>query len=66
MNGPDRLPYRATLFAGLLATPATARMAADPNRLLLASIVAGQATGSGWLPRHLGLGPAGRRRLLRN
>jgi nitrogen fixation protein NifQ len=64
MNGPDRLPYRATLFAGLLATPATARMAADPNRLLLASIVAGQATGSGCLPGHLGLGPAASRYLL--
>ncbi|AXS79744.1 nitrogen fixation protein NifQ [Dechloromonas sp. HYN0024] len=59
MNGPDRLPYRSTLFAELLAMPvATARAAADPNRSLLASLVAGQITGSGCLPTDLGLGKA--------
>ncbi|MGB4065854.1 MAG: nitrogen fixation protein NifQ [Azonexus sp.] len=59
MNGPDRLPYRTTLFAELLAMPAaTAKAAADPNRSLLASIVAGQVTDSGCLPADLGLGKA--------
>lgn len=56
MNGPDRLPYRATLLAELLATPAAARYADDPNRSLLASMIAGQSTGTGRLPIHLGLG----------
>jgi len=56
MNGPDRLPYRATLLAELLATPAAARYADDPNRSLLASMIAGQSTGTGCLPLHLGLG----------
>jgi nitrogen fixation protein NifQ len=59
MNGPDRLPYRATLFAELLAVPAaTARAAADPNRSILASIVAGQVADTGCLPADLGLGKA--------
>jgi len=59
MNGPDRLPYRTTLFAELLAMPAaTARAAADPNRSLLASIVAGQIADTGCLPADLGLGKA--------
>jgi len=57
MNGPDRLPYRTTLFAELLAMPAaTAKAAADPNRSLLASIVAGQVADTGCLPADLGLG----------
>jgi nitrogen fixation protein NifQ len=59
MNGPDRLPYRTTLFAELLAMPAaTARAAVDPNRSLLASIVAGQIADTGCLPADLGLGKA--------
>jgi len=59
MNGPDRLPYRTTLFVALLALPAaTARAAADPNRSLLASIVAGQLAEDGCLPANLGLGDA--------
>ncbi|WP_295006154.1 nitrogen fixation protein NifQ [uncultured Dechloromonas sp.] len=58
MNGPDRLPHRATLLAELLSSPAGAKAAGDPNRTLLASIVAGQASGEGSLPAHLGLGPA--------
>lgn len=57
MNGPDRLPLRTTLFADLLAAPAVGAAASDPNRALLASMLAGQATGSGCLPWHLGLGP---------
>lgn len=58
MNGPDRLPLRATLFAELLAAPAVGTAACDPNRPLLASLFAGQATGAGCLPWHLGLGAA--------
>lgn len=56
MNGPDRLPVRATLFADLLAAPAAGAATSDPNRPLLASLLAGQATGHGCLPWHLGLG----------
>lgn len=59
MNGPDRLPYRATQLAELLATPASASFASDPNRPLLASMIAGQATNHSCLPADLGLG-AGR------
>jgi nitrogen fixation protein NifQ len=55
MNGPDRLPYRATQLAELLATPAAASFASDPNRPLLASMIAGQATNHGCLPARLGL-----------
>lgn len=58
MNGPERLPYRSLLFAELLARPATVA-ATDPNRSLLASMIAGQGAGEGCLPAHLGLG-AGR------
>ena len=64
MNGPDRLPYRATLFAELLASPAAGAAARDPNRALLASMVAGQATGNGCLPGDFGLGAAACRHLL--
>jgi nitrogen fixation protein NifQ len=56
MNGPDRLPCRALVLAELLATPAAARFAGDPNRLLLASMIAGQAATTSCLPTHLGLG----------
>jgi nitrogen fixation protein NifQ len=58
MNGPDRLPYRSLLLAELLARPATAAIAADPNRPLLASLIAGQVFAEGCLPAHLGLGVA--------
>ena len=58
MNGPDRLPYRALLLAELLAAPATGAAAGDPNRPLLASIMAGQRAGHGCLPADLGLGEA--------
>lgn len=57
MNGPDRLPLRSVLFAELLALPASGAAASDPNRPLLASILAGQAGGDGCLPADLGLGP---------
>lgn len=58
MNGPERLPWRATAVATLLAAPAATRAANDPNRPLLASMIAGQAAGEGCLPAHLGLGIA--------
>lgn len=64
MNGPDRLPYRTTLCAELLATPAGAKAAADPNRSLLASMVAGQIADTGCLPADFGLGPAAFRHLI--
>lgn len=58
MNGPDRLSQRAVLLAELLASPALGTVMLDPNRSLLASIVAGQASGEGCLPAHLGVGAA--------
>ena len=58
MNGPDRLPTRLLLLSDLLAAPVGGPAARDPNRLLLASIIAGQASGEGCLPPHLGLGAA--------
>lgn len=58
MNGPDRLPLRSLLFADLLARPAGGAAADDGNRSLLASILAGQASGAGCLPADLGLGAA--------
>ena len=64
MNGPDRLPILTTLLAELLATPAAARFADDPNRSLLATMIAGHAVGNGCLPRHLGLGDGGYQDLL--
>jgi nitrogen fixation protein NifQ len=64
MNGPDRLPYRAIVLAELLATPARGRAAGDPNRFLLASLIAGQLADTGCLPADLGLGPAAYRHLL--
>ena len=56
MNGPDRLPYRSLLLADLLARTASAAAAVDPNRPLLASMIAGQGVGEGCLPPDLGLG----------
>lgn len=58
MNGPDRAPYRLALQAVLLASPARGAAAADPNRPILASLIAGQNAGFGCLPAHLGLGDA--------
>lgn len=56
MNGPDRSLLRSLLQARLLASPAGGDAAGDPNRPLLASIVAGQAQGLSALPTDLGLG----------
>ena len=55
MNGPDRIPYRQVLQASLLASPAEPGLAGDPNRAILASMIAGQAAGFGCLPADLGL-----------
>lgn len=64
MNGPDRLPSRASLLAHLLATPARPAFVADPNRPLLASMIAGQIAGEGCLPPGLGLSEAAHAQLL--
>lgn len=56
MNGPDRSLLRSLLQARLLASPASGDAGSDPNRPLLASIVAGQAQGLSALPPDLGLG----------
>lgn len=64
MNGPDRLPQRATRLAELLCSVAGASAAGDPNRSLLASMIVGQSIGEGCLPGHLGIGPAAFRYLL--
>ena len=58
MNGPDRLPCRKLLLADLLAMPAGGAALDDPNRSLLASMIAGHGAGEGCLPGHLGLGMA--------
>jgi len=56
MNGPDRLFAREVLLAELLLAKCDDAPAGDPNRSLLASLLAGQAVGHGCLPGHLGLG----------
>ncbi|MCB1942216.1 MAG: nitrogen fixation protein NifQ [Candidatus Accumulibacter sp.] len=64
MNAPDRLLWRATLLADLLARPAPATALRDPNRFLLARIIAGQIGDAGCLPADLGLGGPGYRRMV--
>jgi len=56
MNGPDRHLGREVIFAELLLAPCGKQAAGDPNRSLLASMLAGQAMGNGCLPPDLGLG----------
>jgi len=58
MNGPDRHFAREVLLAELLLAPCGDLPAGDPNRSLLASLLAGQQAGHGCLPEHLGLGHA--------
>ena len=58
MNGPDRHSYRALRRVELLSSPAGSDVAGDPNRPLLASLIAGQRAGDGILPPDLGLGEA--------
>ncbi len=56
MNGPERAPYRHLLQDALLLSPVGVSLVDDPNRLIFASMIAGQAAGSGCLPADLGLG----------
>jgi len=56
MNAPDGTRLRSAIRAELLALRVGASVASDPNRALLASLIAGQAAGYGCLPSHLGLG----------
>jgi len=56
MNGPDLHFRRDVIFAELLLLPCGKSAAGDPNRSLLASMLAGQAMGNGCLPPDLGLG----------
>jgi nitrogen fixation protein NifQ len=56
MNGPDRRLGRAIIYAELLQLPRSSRAADDPNRSLLASLLAGLLTGEGCLPADLALG----------
>lgn len=58
MNGPDRYLLRSLLLMRLLELPTVGDAADDPNRPLLASIIAGQAQGLSALPPDLGLGAA--------
>lgn len=57
MNATDRPTRRALLVAALLARPASRPWRDDPNRDLLAQMVAGRQMGEGCLPAGLGLGP---------
>jgi nitrogen fixation protein NifQ len=64
MNGPDRHFARDVLVAELLLTPCPAPAAGDPNRPLLASLLAGQTLTQGCLPADLGIGGTGFREML--
>jgi len=64
MNGPDRRLAREVVFAELLLAPCSSKAAGDPNRSLLASMLAGQGMGEGCLPPDLGLGEEVFRHLL--
>lgn len=59
MNALDRFHYRLCLKEELLAGDCAAGARHEPNREVLAGLVAGRAAGLGCLPRHLGLGEAG-------
>ena len=64
MNDPDRHLHREFFLDDFLARPCRADVRADPNRPLLASMLAGKAMASGCLPADLGLGAERHRRLL--
>ena len=64
MNAPERMPFRHVLYLDLLARPATDGSTGDPNRVILASLIAGQTADYGCLPGNLGLGEEGFRQLL--
>lgn len=56
MNAVDRYQYRQFILGELCAGDCSPRAQADPNRAILAGLVAGRAAGLGCLPAHLGLG----------
>ncbi|MGB4672845.1 MAG: nitrogen fixation protein NifQ [Azovibrio sp.] len=55
MNAVSSATQRHRVRAGLLSRPAAAALAADPNRPVLASLLAGRLCGEGMLPASLGL-----------
>jgi nitrogen fixation protein NifQ len=63
MNACSVASQRSLIEAELLARPARSFALADPNRSILASLIAGRFCGAGVLPAHLGLSPATRSRL---
>lgn len=56
MNAIDRYQYRAFIMGELCAGNCSPANQADPNRAILAGLLAGRAAGLGCLPSHLGLG----------
>ncbi len=64
MNVLDRNAHHALAVAGLLAMPCHDHARFDPNRPLLASLLAGQRLGEGCLPPDLGLGERTCRQLI--
>lgn len=63
MNAPDFFRQRNLCLADLLTRPASDAALADPNREILAHLLAGRMLGEGCLPAHLGLGEEGFARL---
>jgi nitrogen fixation protein NifQ len=55
MNARDISSFRHLIWADLLSRPVAASVAADPNRHILASLLAGHLCGEGVLPANLGL-----------
>ncbi|GHU09592.1 hypothetical protein FACS189497_15020 [Betaproteobacteria bacterium] len=58
MNACTVATQRPLIQAALLARPVAARVLVDPNRPILASLIAGRRCGVGILPAHLGLSSA--------
>ena len=58
MNASTVATHRQLILTDLLARPVVAQAFADPNRPILASLIAGRCCGAGVLPAHLGLSPA--------
>ncbi|MDR3087200.1 MAG: nitrogen fixation protein NifQ [Azoarcus sp.] len=57
MNASTLATQRQLITAELLARPVEGAVLADPNRPILASLIAGRACGAGALPAHFGLTP---------
>ena len=55
MNATSIATQRRLVWAELLSRPAAPAVAADPNRPVLASLLAGRLCGAGVLPATLGL-----------